>query len=206
MSWNLENFFDTADDPANPYDNTYRPLADKNNDPQHAANCDTLYSDDTQAKCRAVRDPATPSYKLECKTLDWTQKKFDAKIQAVASVLRDIAPPPDVIILPELENRAVLEALNDQVKALGYFTVVELDSTVTDCDRGIDVGVLTRLQLAGSPSTHRIDFGDDRALCGATRDITQVPLELPGGKTLILFAVHFPRETRPFAAITRCRN
>jgi endonuclease/exonuclease/phosphatase family metal-dependent hydrolase len=97
-----------------------------------------------------------------------------------------------VIILPELENRAVLEALNDQVKALGYFTVVELDSTVTDCDRGIDVGVLTRLQLAGSPSTHRIDFGDDRALCGATRDITQVPLELPGGKTLILFAVHFP--------------
>jgi hypothetical protein len=91
MSWNLENFFDTADDPANPYDNTYRPLADKNNDPQHAANCDTLYSDDTQAKCRAVRDPATPSYKLECKPWIGPRRNLMRKfklLQAFCGTLR----------------------------------------------------------------------------------------------------------------------
>ena len=39
MSWNVENLFDTADDPANPFDDTFLPKAVKDARPEHAAHC-----------------------------------------------------------------------------------------------------------------------------------------------------------------------
>jgi hypothetical protein len=35
MSWNVENLFDTADDPANPFDDTFLPKAVKDARPGH---------------------------------------------------------------------------------------------------------------------------------------------------------------------------
>ena len=184
MSWNVENLFDTQDDPNNPFDNTYLPRAVKQSRPDH------------EQHCRAHFD--IPAFQHECITIDWTEEKLRKKLADIATVIRAVQPQPDVIILPELENPAILTRLNTEFLAgLGYSTEIELDSTVTDLDRGIDVGILSRLPLAGTPRAHRVDFGNDKELCRATRDITEAPLRLPDGKTLNLFAVHFPSGGNP---------
>ncbi len=189
MSWNVDNLFDTENDPNNPFDDTYLPLATKQLDPNHNEACAQRFSEEAEKACRGVANPRTQAARIEeCETIDWTNEKLNRKLGAIADVLLTAQPLPDVIIMPELENRDVLAELN---KKLGYPTVVELDTTDTKCDRGIDVGVLTRLPV-GEPKAHKVEFGTDAPICGSTRDITEVPLTLPGGRILYLFAVHFP--------------
>lgn len=184
MSWNIENLFDTADDPNNPFDDTYLPRAVKQSRPDH------------EAKCRATFD--IPQYAKECIEIDWTEDKLRRKLAAIGDVIRAIQPRPDVIITPELENPAILKRLNAEFLAgLGYATEIELDTTVVDFDRGIDVGILSRFPLASPAKAHKVDFGRNKELCRATRDITEAPLHLPDGKTLYLFAVHFPSGGNP---------
>lgn len=189
MSWNVENLFDTQDDPNNPFDNTYLPLAVKQSRPDHEQHCRTHFDSD--------------NFQRECIEIDWTEEKLRKKLKDIAAVIRAVQPQPHVIILPELENPAILTRLNTEFLAgLGYTVEIELDSTVTDLDRGIDVGILSRLPLAGAPRAHKVDFRGDKELCRSTRDITEAPLRLPDGKTLNLFAVHFPSGSNPL----RCRE
>jgi endonuclease/exonuclease/phosphatase family metal-dependent hydrolase len=42
-----------------------------------------------------------------------------------------------------------------------------------------------------------VEFGNDTDLCRATRDIVAAPLALPDGRTLHLYAVHFPSGGNP---------
>jgi endonuclease/exonuclease/phosphatase family metal-dependent hydrolase len=189
MSWNVENLFDTADDQNNPFDDTYLPRAVKQARPGHEEHCRTYFD--------------ILAFRRECIEIDWTEDKLRRKLQGIVAVIRAIRPQPDIIILPELENPAILIRLNAEfLSGMGYGTEVELDSTVTDLDRGIDVGILSRLPLAGTPRAHKVDFGNDAELCRATRDITEAPLQLPDGKTLHLFAVHFPSGNNPI----KCRE
>ena len=189
MSWNVENLFDTVDDPNNPFDNTYLPRSVKQSRPDH------------EEHCRQHFDNA--NFRRECIEVDWTEEKLKRKLQAIGDVIRAVQPRPDVIILPELENPAILKRLNTEFLAgLGYTTEIELDSTVTDLDRGIDVGILSRLPLAGPPVAHKVDFRDDKDLCRATLGITEARLQLPDGKTLNVYAVHFPSGGNPL----RCRE
>jgi hypothetical protein len=184
MSWNVENLFDTADDPANPFDDTFLPKEVKDARPGHAEHC------------RRVNP--IPAFARECRDIDWTDEKLSRKLQAIADVIRAVRPQPDVIILPELENPGILARLNAEFLAgLGYTTEIELDTTVTDLDRGIDVGILSRLSSASPPTAHKVDFGNDTGLCRATRDILAAPLALPDGRTLHLYAVHFPSGGNP---------
>ena len=189
MSWNVENLFDTVDDPNNPFDNTYLPRSVKQSRPDHEEHCRTHFD--------------SGNFRRECIEVDWTEEKLRRKLQAIGDVIRAVQPRPDVIILPELENPAILKRLNSEFLAgLGYTTEIELDSTVTDLDRGIDVGILSRLPLAGPPVAHKVDFRDDKELCRATRDITEARLQLPDGKVLNVYAVHFPSGGNPL----RCRE
>src|SRR6266545_3556549 len=189
MSWNVENLFDTQDDPNNPFDNTYLPLAVKQSRPDHAQHCQTHFD--------------IPNFRRECLTIDWTEEKLRRKLSDIATVIRTVQPQPDIIILPELENPAILTRLNTEfLSGLGYSVEIELDSTVVDLDRGIDVGILSRLPLAGTPRAHKVDFRNDKDECRATRDITEAPFQLPDGRTLNLFAVHFPSGGNPI----RCRE
>jgi endonuclease/exonuclease/phosphatase family metal-dependent hydrolase len=184
MSWNVENLFDTADDQANPFDDTFLPKAVKDARPDHAAHC------------RQVNP--IPAFARECIEIDWTDDKLSRKLQAIAEVIRAVRPQPDVIILPELENPGILARLNTEFLAgLGYTTAIELDTTVTALDRGIDVGILSRLPSAAAPTAHKVEFGNDTDLCRATRDIVAAPLALPDGRTLHLYAVHFPSGGNP---------
>jgi hypothetical protein len=184
MSWNVENLFDAADDPANPFDDTFLPKGVKDTPPGHAAHCQQV-------------NPI-PAFARECSEIDWTDEKLARKLQAIADVIRAVRLQTDVIILPELENPGILARLNAEFLAgLGYTTAIEPDTSVTDLDRGIDVGILSRLPSASPPTAHKVDFGNDAKLCRATRDIVAAPLTLPDGRTLHLYAVHFPSGGNP---------
>ena len=91
MSWNVENLFDTVDDPANPFDDTFLPKAVKDARPGHAAHCRQF-------------NPI-PAFARECRDIDWTDDKLRRKLQAIAEVIRAVRPQPDVIILPGSRTR-----------------------------------------------------------------------------------------------------
>lgn len=188
MSYNVENLFDTADNPANEGDNTYLPLSSKGT-PQHAA----LFE----------RTGGTAAQKRECRELDWSEEVLAAKIRNLAAVIGgfDGGRGPDILMLQEVENQTVLDRLR---QALGgaqvYPTLVNTESSP---GRGINVAFLSKLPLASPAVSHRVPFeGEDQTACGTTRDILEVPLTLPGGAAVILFGVHFPSGANP----TRCRT
>ena len=114
MSWNVENLFDTQDDPNNPFDNTYLPLAVKQSRPDHEQHCRTHFD--------------IPNFRRECLTIDWTEDRLRKKLSDIAGVIRAVQPQPDVIILPELENPGILTRLNtDFLGGLGYSIEIELE-------------------------------------------------------------------------------
>jgi endonuclease/exonuclease/phosphatase family metal-dependent hydrolase len=110
---------------------------------------------------------------------------------------------PDVLILQEVENEAILKTLRDGLKhGSEYVTLVNLN---TSPGRGIDVALLSRLPIAfgRSPRAHRVDFAPtDQAVCETTRDILEVPLALPDGTVLTVYGVHFPSNDKPM----QCRD
>lgn len=184
MAFNAENLFDTEDDPANTGDDTYLPLVVKQSDPDHEANC------------RANNSSAF--YIRQCIELDWSEAVLETKLGALADVLIAASPRPDIVIMPETENLAVIELLNTTLpESERYETLIQLDTTSVTEDRGIDVAILSRLALAAPAAAHRINFGSDARLCGGTRDIVEAPLSLPDGKVLHVFGVHFPSGGNP---------
>ena len=185
MAFNVENLFDTVDDPTNTGDDTYLPLSFKQSNPDHEANC------------RANND--IDFYAEQCITLDWSEAVIDQKIGALAGVIAEAAPFPDVLIMPETESPTIVSRLNDALPAnRRYQTLVQLDSTSVTSDRGIDVAIASRLPLAAPATAHPVDFGDDTELCRGTRDIIEASLTLPDGKTLHVFGVHLPSGGNPF--------
>ena len=64
MSWNVENLFDTQDDPGNPFDDTFLPKAVKVPRPGH------------EAHCRAVNP--IPAFARECIEIDWRRRSSAA--------------------------------------------------------------------------------------------------------------------------------
>ena len=71
MAYNVENLFDATDDGAKQEDPAYLPLSIKE---QWAEN-----------KCLG----RSGFYRTLCEQLDWTQEKYEAKLQKIAKVLLD---------------------------------------------------------------------------------------------------------------------
>lgn len=179
VAFNAENLFDTVDDVDNPHDDTYLPLSVKQQRPDH----DTL--------CEKTNDKKF--YKDQCKTLNWDVATYGTKLLRYADVLRAMPSMPDVLVIPETENKRVLEDLVSRHLSGSGFSVIQLDSSDEPQSRGIDVGILSRLPIVVAPSAFVVEFGD-RAVadCRKTRDIVQVGLKLSDGEVLYLFGVHFP--------------
>ena len=98
---------------------------------------------------------------------------------------------PDILFVSEVENLNVLKMLNEKyLKGANYQTVALIES---DDERGIDVGVLSRLSLINEPILHKMPFSD----VNTTRGILEVTLEFKGGKTIKAFANHFPSQSNP---------
>jgi endonuclease/exonuclease/phosphatase family metal-dependent hydrolase len=103
-----------------------------------------------------------------------------------AQVIRDVGA--DVVGVIEVDNRTALQRFNEQVlKTVGavpYGHVMVIDG---NDDRGIDVGLLTKLPI-GTMRSHVDDFLDGTRIF--SRDCPEYEILLPGGQTLLLLVNH----------------
>jgi endonuclease/exonuclease/phosphatase family metal-dependent hydrolase len=186
MSYNLENFFDTKDNPAREGDNVYLPLSAKST-LAHKTFCER-YADGRQDRL------------TECLTLDWSDDVLKAKAANLAAVIKGFeGRGPDILVVSEVENAGVLEELRKALPdGASYRTIINLDDSP---GRGINVGIMSRLPLAaGIPTTSSailfpptvVQDDLEKRPCGETRNLTAVTLELPGGAPLTVYSVHMP--------------
>ena len=179
MTFNVENLFDTADDPGKD-DHTYLPIASKQ-------------SDEHKAKCAEI---SVPRWRDQCLNWDWNEDILERKLTVLAAAILQVndGRGPDVIALQEVENIAILERLRTQyLQAADYGPAVLIDGNDS---RGIDVAFLTRLPLHGEVRLH--DFlVTDKSRAGDTRGILEATFKLPDGALLTGFAVHFPAPYHP---------
>ena len=189
VAFNAENLFDTIDDAGNPRDDTYLPLSVKRQRPEHDQRCEKF----------------SPSkfYEKQCKSLNWDEATYGMKLQRYADVVKAMPLVPDVLVIPETENKQVLEDLTARHLSSENFHIVQLDTSDQPDNRGIDVGILTKLPIVGKPEAFVVDIKRDSRTCGKTRDIVRVGLELPNGETLFVFGVHFPSGRSPFSCRIR---
>ncbi|WP_068312583.1 endonuclease/exonuclease/phosphatase family protein [Polycladidibacter hongkongensis] len=183
MAYNVENLFDATDDTGNPRDDTFLSLSDKQQ--RGAAH---------RQACLEYNEEGSRYFK-ECMELDWSPATYASKLASLRKVFASFAPAPQVIVVPETENRQVLEDLVDgSLAAKGYNTIVQLDTSDEPQSRGIDVGMVASLPLTGSPQAIKVFDAAHPAPqdCRPTRDILKAQFELPGGEGLTVFGVHFP--------------
>ena len=182
MSFNVENLFDSVDDPGKD-DKTYLPLPAKQ-DPAHAASCAGITVD---------------RWRAECLELDWSDAVVEHKLSVVAATIRQVGDGrgPDIVALQEVENLGILERLRTEYLAdLGYEPAILIEGRD---ERGIDVAFLSRLPLAGPPQLHPLHLPGFSDRAADTRDILQADFRLPGGTLLTGFSVHFPAPYHPTA-------
>ena len=190
VAFNAENLFDTVDDPNNPRDDTYLPLSVKKQKGK-----------DHDERCARYNKPGF--YRKQCKSLNWDDEAYGMKLQRYADVLKAMPQMPDVLVIPETENKRVLEDLTTRHLSAENFRIIQLDTTDEPESRGIDVGILTKLPVVEGPEVFVVTFDADKCNCKKTRDIVRVGLALPDGETLYVFGVHFPSAGNPFCCRVR---
>ena len=184
MTYNVENLFDSLHDPGTE-DFSYLPLKNKNTHKQKQY-CNSLY----------------PSYKRTCFQLDWTENTVNEKMRRIAKIIKTSTPDgkgPDVVMLAEVENKRVLDMMNNKfLKESNYQTVVLIEGFDK---RGIDLGLLSRLPLAGKPQLHKIPYKGknkaDQKRMNRSRGILNVPLKLPNKQKAIFLTLHLPSPRNP---------
>lgn len=181
MTFNVENLFDTRDDPGKD-DATYLPLAQKQNN-EHRAACELI---------------EVARWREQCLNWDWSEEVLERKLRAVADAILhyDGGRGPDIVVLQEVENLGVLERLRrEYLSAAGYNPGILIEG---DDLRGIDVAFLSRLPLAREPVLHKLRFpGFAAQRVADTRGILEATFRLPDGNLLTGFAVHFPAPFHP---------
>ncbi len=188
MTYNVENLFDTVEDP-NKNDETYLPIKKKTKSPLHKKKCKSL----------KVR-----SWQSECLTLDWNKTALNSKMKRLADVIlkSNKWKGPDILILQEVENLAVVESLRKGYLKKHYPNPAIL---LEGPDRrGIDVAILTKLVVMSKPKLNILKFKPEDQLTESriptTRGILEVQLELPDKTPIYIFGVHFPSQGTPTAA------
>lgn len=194
MSYNVENLFDTKHD-KNKFDWTYLPRSAKG-------------SGEQAEYCRMLE---VKKWRRECENLDWSEKALSSKIVNLAEVIRSFrrGRGPDVLLLQEVENSAVLDQLARSIDGQRFRTRVLIEG---EDNRGIDVAVLSDLPLADDPILHPLNLTSAGAQAVQdTRGILEVPLKLPlheragmrlnrgalKSATLGVFVFHMPAPYHP---------
>ncbi|NKI34170.1 endonuclease/exonuclease/phosphatase family protein [Wenzhouxiangella sp. XN79A] len=180
MAFNVENLFDTADDPGK-NDATYLPASVKA-DPEHVAACELIEVD---------------RWREDCLYLDWSEDALAFKLEQLAATILayNDGRGPDIIALQEVENIAVLDRLRrEHLQPAGYRLPVLIEGLD---DRGIDVAFLSRLPVVGEPVLHPIDMSAFPDRAPDTRGILEANFELPDGTVLTGYSVHFPAPFHP---------
>lgn len=181
MTFNVENLFDTKHD-KNKDDYAFLPIEQKKNQ-EHVDRCNRI---------------EVEKWKKQCLEWDWSEKALKTKYQRLTQVLRQVdeGQGPDVVVLQEVENMNVLEGWRKKHLArFGYQRAILLEG---DDARGIDVAMLTKLPVFGTPSLHMIPFvGLGESIKKDTRGILEVTLVLPDGSHMTVLGVHFPAPFHP---------
>lgn len=123
-----------------------------------------------------------------------TPAQYQAKKSAVGAVLREL--DADVVVLQEVENLGILQALNDQELGGAY-----VDQRLVDSNdpRGIDIGALSKIPFDDVVS-HLNDTFVKEGTNGPTYTYARDALELHlthGGQRVVLIGVHFRSKGAP---------
>jgi exonuclease III len=173
MTYNLENLFDTEDDPLK-NDETYLPIAKKK-------------SETIRKKCLEAKKS---HWVKQCLEGNWTKLKVRKKMHRLSMVINSYRP--DILFVQEVENINILKELNDS--HLGFTHVILLEG---EDSRGIDSGILTNLEIQ---SDAKIYSQKTKRWRKDTRGILEVTVLLPDRSPLTLYAVHFPSQGSPSKA------
>lgn len=173
MTYNVENLFDSRHDKGK-WDYPFLPLAEKDNLILH----------------QFCLGQTELSRQHECLERDWNPAVVHRKLQAVAQSIQQVhGQGPDILILQEVENAAILHRLNREfLPTSNYQTEVLIEG---DDPRGIDVAILSRFPLVGSPKLHHRPH---------TRGLLEVTLKLPNGEPLTVIGFHLPSQSHPIKA------
>ena len=216
LTFNVENLFDTEDDPVK-NDEAFLPIQKKQsevmknkcrvqNQPFHdkkagAKNKDPLVG--LQREEHGMDDFFVKYQIEECLTKDWSPKVLDRKMRRLTDVLEQVNHGfgPDIVMLQEVENESVLKAWRDKYLAkMGYQTLILLEGPD---ERGIDTAILSRLPQMEPAKLHKVDLYKGQDIdpneAKPTRGILEARLRLPDGQPLAVFAVHFPSQGAPSA-------
>lgn len=181
MTFNVENLFDTGDDPGKD-DKAFLPLAAKQ-------------SAEHRAACAEIE---VPHWREQCLDWDWNEAVLERKLRVVADAILQAngGRGPDIVALQEVENLRVLERLRGEYLAdAGYLPGILIEG---NDDRGIDVAFLTRLETEGRPVLHDIPFeGIPEERVADTRGILEATFRMPDGALLTGYSVHFPAPFHP---------
>jgi endonuclease/exonuclease/phosphatase family metal-dependent hydrolase len=181
MAYNVENLFDAEHDEGTE-DYTYLPLVEKKRNKEAQAYC---------AK------QSKPWQKEECLKLNWDEKQLHAKMSNLSRVILQVyGEGPDILLLEEVENKKILSRLvREYLSSANYHTIELIDGPDP---RGIDTAVVSRFPLAGAAKLHMIEWNKAADLVTKpTRGILEVPLKLPSGAIIHVFALHFPSQAAP---------
>lgn len=114
--------------------------------------------------------------------------KYNNKLASVAAVIE--AMDPDIAVLPEIENLAILDQLNESKLAGSYKTAI----TATNDFRGLDIGILSKEKI-DDVVTHAMDSFKRLDLVGGqsykySRDAVEVHVTY-NTRRIILLGVHY---------------
>ena len=170
MTLNVDNLFDTIDDPGKD-DKAYLPIEAK-------------YSDKHKRSCNSIR---VKSWKNECLYLDWDEDTKNSKLaNLVNSITSYDQSGPDVLALQEVENINILNQLYKLLEPYGYKEIQLLEGNDY---RGIDTALISKFKLLDA-KLHYITFTGEFENKD-TRPILDITLEAYG-KKLKIYNVHFP--------------
>ena len=170
MSLNVDNLFDTIDDPGKD-DKAYLPIEAKQ-------------SDRHQRSCNSIR---VKSWKNECLYLDWDEDTKNSKLSnLVSSIISYDKNGPDILALQEVENMNILTQLYKLLKPYGYTDIQLLEGNDY---RGIDTALISKFKSLDA-QLHYITFTGEFENKD-TRPILDITLDVYG-KKLKIYNVHFP--------------
>ena len=213
MTFNVENLFDTKDDKTcysedkrgqkiviDCYDEAFLPLAMKQTEEHkklcYKENCNYRGRQQTEKECREKSH-----YYRECMFLDWSPSILDTKMLRLSEAIRaaNDGKGPDILVLQEVEHKAVLETLRTKfLSDLGYNESILIEGPGK---RGIDVAMMSRLKNIEENKLRWIPLEKGQSKFKGlltqskdTRGILKASFELPGGQPITVFALHFPSQ------------
>ena len=170
MSLNVDNLFDTIDDPGKD-DKAYLPIEAKQSD-KHKRSCNNI---------------RVKSWKNECLYLDWDEDTKNSKLaNLVNSIISYNQSGPDILALQEVENINILNQLFKLLEPYGYKEAQLLEGNDY---RGIDTALVSKFKSLDA-KLHYITFTGEFENKD-TRPILDITLEAYG-KKIKIYNVHFP--------------